>query len=1093
MPNTMKNTPFNRVTRASHLLNLALFGVLPIVLILASALYWGAQRILTEEGDKVTVNFSQLVGYIREQETFLQRLRLENRAIGSTRLGGRSALSSQPSALREGAVLFKGREFAVSMPFSLACEAQQDCPDSRNAIFPFGEYLANSYTAFWTTSHYPAAEVFLIDLGSSFSVSVPAVDAYSGYSPLSEAAYFAVTDLVRTHLREGMLSDITTKDERVLWLRSADLPQQMVGVLAADIPADAWREDLDHPPSVYGAILFSMARINTRDTILRKPSYSDMWLLRNGTLLLGSPPVPSVSRSDREFERSGLLFKRTDPSGTWTGIYRISYQSLLSGNPRWPISAALLLLFGILGGMAFLRWYNRRVVAPARIAQETMVESEAFSRAVIETSPIALCVLNKPDGRAVFGNRLAQQWLNVTPNHIGPFSNTDDSIGKQVLNATEPGVIDEFVTADGRPLYVAYTPTRYKGQSVVLCAFADIRARKTIESALAKAKQDADAANEAKSTFLATMSHEIRTPLYGVLGTLELLELTSMTNEQRQHVHTIMNSSAILLQLISDILDITKIEAGQLDLERVPFDPRQLVEQAVSGVTAMATQKGLFVFSYVDTDIPAQVLGDDIRIRQILNNLLNNAVKFTDSGHVIARLRVVDQSADKVTLVIQVADSGIGIELKEQERLFTPFYQIDGQTHTVRGAGLGLSICARLADLMHGEMRVVSDLGLGSSFSLTLTLNKCADSTDRGEPQLDGIRVFVRTPHRELTSGLCEWLNRWHATASAASHPLPTAEPDDVLLDVLLPEYAPPENWKGIYLSTADGVAQTPGAQGEISPHSRNGIAFAIEHAIRGTAADLNTDQAQAFDPLGLRVLVAEDNPINQATLCQQLEQLGCRVVVANDGAEALAIWQPDAFDVVLTDVNMPRMNGYELASALRSRGSKIPIIGVTANAMREEEQRCMAAGMTSWLVKPIGLRLLRKYLTVGAVANAQQIYEPHPNTTRSAAESAMPEQKTAINAGEQPQIDPKFRQLFLETMQADIRTLGQACAQKGTHAVLSTLHRIRGAMVVVELKGYAKRCEAIERSIRSSGLLPNQSREINSLINDLQNMLDKY
>ena len=387
-------------------------------------------------------------------------------------------------------------------------------------------------------------------------------------------------------------------------------------------------------------------------------------------------------------------------------------------------------------------------------------------------------------GEVLFSNALAQQWLGAQAGQpLAPSASVRTLLDK-ALAAVEPGTFETFLAQDGRPLFVAYAPTRYKKQDVILCAFADISARAEIERTLAQAKRDADKASEAKSTFLATMSHEIRTPLYGVLGTLELLGMTDLDAEQRQHLERIQNSSSILLQLISDILDITKIESGQLALESTVFDPRELIESCTSSYAALAHQKGLLLFSCVDTGVAPWVTGDAGRIRQILANLVSNAIKFTEAGHVIVRLRAVDQPNGNQLLTLQVVDTGIGIGAQEQSQLFLPFYQIDSASHTVRGTGLGLSICARLAKLMNSWIRVTSELGLGSSFSMALSLKPAAGPAPT-TPDLAGARVHVRSPHRELSEQVCLWLTMWARTPRQRRMPPPATESDEVLLDVL--------------------------------------------------------------------------------------------------------------------------------------------------------------------------------------------------------------------------------------------------------------------------------------------------------------------
>ncbi len=503
---------------------------------------------------------------------------------------------------------------------------------------------------------------------------------------------------------------------------------------------------------------------------------------------------------------------------------------------------------------------------------------------------------------------------------------------------------------------MAYAPTRYLGQDVTLCVFADVSARAEIESNLERARIAADEANEAKSTFLATMSHEIRTPLYGALGTLELLGMTELTQLQSKYVDRIEASSSILLQIISDILDTSKIEADQLQLEKAPFNPRELVQNCTSSYAAMAQQNGLLLFSCVDAQVPESVLGDAVRIRQILGNLISNAIKFTEAGHVIVRLRSVPGTASQVRLVFEVCDTGVGIEKSLHGELFTPFYLVKNSSRTARGAGLGLSICWSLARMMSSSIEVWSEPGLGSRFWFELGLETVAQEEEQEEaPALQGARIAVRTPHPELTDNICAWLQRWGGQARAAGAAPVAAHDDELLLDVLLPADSPAPGWTGPHLNLS-----SPDNRG-IDGHNVLSIGLGIAQVLGG--AQRSAGSGSDLPLFDLRVLVAEDNPVNQVTLRGQLESLGCEVTVADDGEEALALWDISPHDLVLTDVNMPYLNGYELAERLRAEGVACPIVGVTANAMLDEENRCLDAGMNAWLVKPIPLRTLVRTL----------------------------------------------------------------------------------------------------------------------------------
>ncbi|WP_259753224.1 ATP-binding protein [Pseudomonas sp. GCEP-101] len=653
-------------------------------------------------------------------------------------------------------------------------------------------------------------------------------------------------------------------------------------------------------------------------------------------------------------------------SSDWSLIYYFNLAELLV--PMWPrVLASLLFLLGcslLVWGMC--RRIDRRLIGPAQHRLDALVENEGFSRAMIQTAPVALCVLRRSDAEVVLENRLAQQWLG-TGDERRYWSHGWLERG---FNSGEEGGCEEVETHTGRHLYLSYTPARYKGEEVLCCAFSDISARKQTEAALAEAKRLSDAANEAKTLFLATMSHEIRTPLYGVLGTLELLGRTALDHQQSGYLRAIQRSSSTLLQLISDVLDVSKIEVGQLGLEPVEFSPLELSLDSVQAYAAAARAKGLQIYACCDPQMPERMLGDAVRIRQILNNLLSNAVKFTDSGRIVLRVRAEPGEDGQDTLHWQVADTGIGIPEDQQANLFDAFYQVSGQARMAGGTGLGLSICKRLTELMGGRLRVVSDVGLGSSFSVSLPLH-CVDRHPPGEPRLSNAMVWVHAPNRELAECLCGWITRWGARAQVVACDQPVEDDaTSVLVDLRVNPHdrTPLPAWRGCRVLISDLGGELPRQEGcdwHVGRYNLEGLRRALASAqgcVGGEAARLHESLPDIG--LGLRVLLVEDNPINQLILRDQLETLGCTVELASDGRQALARWQPESFDVVLTDVNMPHLNGYELARALRQRGYRGPIIGATANAMHEENDRCLAAGMNLCLLKPVDLRTLRHCLT---------------------------------------------------------------------------------------------------------------------------------
>lgn len=645
-------------------------------------------------------------------------------------------------------------------------------------------------------------------------------------------------------------------------------------------------------------------------------------------------------------------------------IYAIDFRSVFLAL-RGPLLLVVLLgIASVAATWLLVTRIEKRLIAPAIYRDKSLVESEAFSRAVIQTAPVALCVLRRMDGAVVLQNHLSEQWLGAGDVRE---QRRQGWIGQAFDSPAGEGT-DEFETC-GRHLILSYSATRYRGEDVLFCAFSDISAHKQVEAALEHARQWADTANEAKTQFLATMSHEIRTPLYGVLGTLELLARTTLNTQQTNYLHAIEGSSSTLLQLISDVLDVAKIEAGQLFLEESEISTLDLIQEVIEGFSAAAINKGLHLYAQVDPQLPERLKGDLTRIRQILNNLLSNAVKFTESGRIVLRVKVESRDDERVCVLWQVSDTGAGISAEHQQLLFAPFYQVGHNTGMVAGTGLGLSICQRLTSLMNGSLRVVSEPGLGSSFILKLPLEQDLSGDAPTAPRLLLETVYVVSPSRELAENICGWLRRWGARAQIGIHSEQGLEASAVLVQVQAGDLAQPRPGLNIPLvQVCDRVSVSSGdrktASWQVNLSNLLDLRRAVGQA-QGSYSQADGAQTGAvvLPQLGLHLLVAEDNAISRLILKDQLEELGCTAQLAADGHEALALWHEGAFDAVLTDINMPNMNGYELVAQLRRLGCDLPIIGATANALSDERERCLAAGMDECLIKPFGLRALSNNL----------------------------------------------------------------------------------------------------------------------------------
>ncbi len=514
-------------------------------------------------------------------------------------------------------------------------------------------------------------------------------------------------------------------------------------------------------------------------------------------------------------------------------------------------------------------------------------------------------------------------------------------------------------------------------------------------SELEDAKTKAESANRAKSEFLATVSHEIRTPLNGVLGTTEVLLNTELSERQRRFGQIIHGSAKTLLSIINNILDFAKIEAGRIELDMVAFDPRNVVEEVQDLFNDMAEKKGLRFGSHVAPHLPRRLVGDAGRLRQVLTNLVGNAVKFTERGEVMIHVRPDEIATDRMRLRIEVRDTGIGVAADSQKRIFESFAQADqSTTRRYGGTGLGLAIAKQLVQMMGGDIGVDSKVGEGSMFWFTVHLGiTTEDAEDPKRRLLSGIRALVVDGTRSSREAFGAQLASLGISSRAVDHEdealtllqlagrvgqrfdVAFIDPGELDADWLVKEIrkdATIGQTRIILLvsrltdeedGAADGIA---GVERLLKPVRQSAVYDCLSATIHAKSpADTLPEAAADAPPFAARILIAEDNPVNREVASEALRQLGCRVDMANDGRQAIEGWESNAYDVILMDCHMPNMDGIEAAKIIRVREetdgrARTPIIALTANARGEDYQNCIAAGMDDYLTKPLTLDELR-------------------------------------------------------------------------------------------------------------------------------------
>ena len=668
-----------------------------------------------------------------------------------------------------------------------------------------------------------------------------------------------------------------------------------------------------------------------------------------------------------------------------------------------------------------------RMLGSLQLSQKQRQQAEERYRTFMNNIP-AIALIRDSEGRIVYINEPMARTYNIKMEDIQGKSARNDWIPEELVKKIR--IQDQEVIRTQRvmqfeqvlptPDGVLHHRLSYKfplkgpdGELLVGTVSVDITDRKQAEAALHQAKEMAEAANRAKSEFLANMSHEIRTPLNGVVGMTDLALGTDLTSEQREYLDTVKLSADSLLTVINDILDFSKIEAGKIDLEMIDFNVRDHLEATLKTLAFRGDEKGLELLCEVAPEVPEMVRGDSNRLRQIIVNLVGNAIKFTDEGEVALKVRVDAEEGSERIMHFTVSDTGVGIPPEKQKLIFEPFSQADSSTtRKYGGTGLGLSISARLVEMMGGRMWVESEVGRGSEFQFTARLGTSKKTIEVGtiaSPEiLRGVKVLVADDNRTNRRILEGMLKRWemNSTSVAAGEDAITAlstalEAGEPFKLVLTDMHMPKMDGFGLIerirqnpeLSTAIIMMLTSaGHRGDAVRCEELGVSAYLLKPIRQSelreaiARVLGASEQKGVIPLitryslgdaveptaVLRVLVAEDNAVNQRLASRMLEKRGHRVTVTANGLEAVEALANRNFDLVLMDIQMPEMDGFEATAAIRQTEERdgtppIPIIALTANAMKGDRERCLAAGMDGYLSKPIVPQeldeLLERYL----------------------------------------------------------------------------------------------------------------------------------
>ncbi len=649
-----------------------------------------------------------------------------------------------------------------------------------------------------------------------------------------------------------------------------------------------------------------------------------------------------------------------------------------------------------------------------RESNHQLGQREAFLRALVESAPVGIFTMD-PDSTITRINPFLERFLGYTAEELvgkckgaiwvdpedaraflrkaSEFYGRPITAGRSLYEALDsnlplPPQEVNFLRKDGRkvPAMTALTSLRSQDGARVgtLGVITDMTVIKALEMELREREADAQAANLAKSTFLAAMSHEVRTPLIGITGMLEILALSRLDLEQRKAVNIIEHSAQSLLQIIGGILDFSKIEAGKLELVPETLCIRDLAEAVAYAFARAASSKGLRLTHEVDERIARAHVADPLRLRQILNNFLSNAVKFTEAGSVVFRVRLLGAAQGSETLAFEVQDTGIGISPENQSKLFEPFSQAEASTtRRFGGTGLGLTISRRLLEMMGGTLSMQSAVGVGTILTFTATF--------------------------------------------------PLGDPKDILQSETL-EAAPPV--------------------------LRFRPAPSVEEAERE----------------GSLILLVEDHPTNRTVLARQVNLAGFALEVVEDGEAAFESWKSGRFALILSDLHMPRMDGYQLTAAIRrqeqNQGSPpTPILALTANALKGEAERCLAMGMDDYLTKPVGIRMLgaklRQWLPHLRLEDGITSTEPEING--GCLQFLFDQTVLLTLCGEDPAAAASLLEEFLTATRADLQGLAEHLLHQDRPSLIRQAHRIKGASAMIGAREVAKRAGGLESAARGA------------------------